>query len=211
MAFERGETEAEAHGHRRSSRTKHTGTLITFLPDADDFHDTTEFQFEQLASAPARTRVPQSGSGDQLPRRAQPKPKPETVPLQATASRSSCASSARTSSSFTRSRSCIDGKRKVNSDGSRKSRTTCSRFVLQYNDRYNDQVLCYTNAIPNPDGGTHSTGFRGALTRAINQYAKSNNLLKDKDPPITGDDVREGLAAVIASSTAIRDSSRRPR
>ena len=70
--------------------------------------------------------------------------------------------------------------------------------MLQYNDSYNDQVLCYTNTIHNPDGGTHLSGFRSALTRAINQYAKSNNLLKEKDPQITGDDVREGLTAVIS-------------
>ena len=70
--------------------------------------------------------------------------------------------------------------------------------VLQYNDTYNDQVMCYTNTIHNPDGGTHLSGFRSALTRAINQFAKANNLLKDKDPQITGDDVREGLAAVIS-------------
>jgi DNA gyrase subunit B len=70
--------------------------------------------------------------------------------------------------------------------------------VLQYNDTYNDQVMCYTNTIHNPDGGTHLSGFRSALTRAINQFAKGNNLLKDKDPQITGDDVREGLAAVIS-------------
>ena len=70
--------------------------------------------------------------------------------------------------------------------------------VLQYNDSYNDQVLCYTNTIHNPDGGTHLSGFRSAVTRAINQYAKSNELLKEKDPQITGDDVREGLTAVIS-------------
>jgi len=70
--------------------------------------------------------------------------------------------------------------------------------VLQYNDSYNDQVLCYTNTVNNPDGGAHLSGFRNALTRSINQYAKSNNLLKEKDPQITGDDVREGLTAVIS-------------
>jgi len=70
--------------------------------------------------------------------------------------------------------------------------------VLQYNDSYNEQVLCYTNTVHNPDGGTHLSGFRSAVTRAINQYAKSNELLKDKDPQITGDDVREGLTAVIS-------------
>jgi len=70
--------------------------------------------------------------------------------------------------------------------------------VLQYNDSYTDQILCFTNTINNPDGGSHLAGFRSALTRAINQYAKSNNLLKEKDPAISGDDVREGLVAVIS-------------
>jgi DNA gyrase subunit B len=71
-------------------------------------------------------------------------------------------------------------------------------IVLQYNDSYIDQILCFTNTINNPDGGSHLMGFRSALTRAINQYAKTNNLLKEKDPTISGDDVREGLVAVIA-------------
>ena len=52
--------------------------------------------------------------------------------------------------------------------------------VLQYNDSYNDQILPFANSIPNPDGGTHLTGFRTALTKAVNQYAKSNNFLKEK-------------------------------
>ncbi|HEY3660941.1 MAG TPA: toprim domain-containing protein, partial [Candidatus Udaeobacter sp.] len=70
--------------------------------------------------------------------------------------------------------------------------------VLQYNDSYNDQILPFANSIPNPDGGTHLTGFRTALTRAINQYARQNSLLKDKDPSLSGDDVREGLIAVLS-------------
>src|SRR5258706_2454185 len=70
--------------------------------------------------------------------------------------------------------------------------------VMQYNDSYTDQILCFANSIPNPDGGTHLTGFRSALTRGINQYAKQNNLLKEKDPPISGDDVREGLVCVLS-------------
>jgi DNA gyrase subunit B len=73
-----------------------------------------------------------------------------------------------------------------------------AEIVVQYVDTYNDQLLCFTNAIPNPDGGTHSSGFRGSLTRAVNQYAKSNNLIKEKDPAISGPDVLEGIAAVIS-------------
>jgi DNA gyrase subunit B len=70
--------------------------------------------------------------------------------------------------------------------------------VMQYTDSYNDQILCFANSIPNPDGGTHLTGFRSALTRAVNQYAKQNELLKEKDPAISGDDVREGLVCVLS-------------
>src|SRR5204862_5032535 len=69
--------------------------------------------------------------------------------------------------------------------------------VLQYNESYNDQILHFANSMSNPDGGTHLTGFRTALTKAVNQYAKSNSLLKDKDPAISGDDVREGLICVL--------------
>ena len=71
-------------------------------------------------------------------------------------------------------------------------------IVFQYNDSISNQILCFTNTITNPDGGTHLAGFRSALTRAINQYGKSNKLFKPKDPSLSGDDVREGLVAVIA-------------
>ncbi len=70
--------------------------------------------------------------------------------------------------------------------------------ALQYNDGFNDQIYAYANSIHNVEGGTHLSGFRTALTRVINNYAKANNLVKDKDPQITGDDVREGLTAVVS-------------
>jgi DNA gyrase subunit B len=69
---------------------------------------------------------------------------------------------------------------------------------LQYTDSYNDQIYAYANSIYNIEGGTHLSGFRTALTRAINSYAKANGLVKEKDPSITGDDAREGLTAVIS-------------
>jgi DNA gyrase subunit B len=69
---------------------------------------------------------------------------------------------------------------------------------MQYNDSYNDQIFAYANSIFNIEGGTHLSGFRSALTRVVNNFARSNNLLKEKDPAITGDDTREGLVAVIS-------------
>ena len=71
-------------------------------------------------------------------------------------------------------------------------------IALQYNDSYTDQIYAYANSIHNIEGGTHLSGFRTALTRVINNYAKANNIVKDKDPAISGDDVREGLTAVIS-------------
>ncbi len=71
-------------------------------------------------------------------------------------------------------------------------------IALQYNDGFNDQIYAYANSIHNIEGGTHLSGFRTALTRVINNYAKANNIIKDKDPSLTGDDVREGLSAVIS-------------
>jgi len=70
--------------------------------------------------------------------------------------------------------------------------------ALQYNDRYDEMVFSYTNLINQPEGGTHLSGFRSALTRVINHYAKSNGLIKDKDAKLNGDDMREGLVAVIS-------------
>lgn len=71
-------------------------------------------------------------------------------------------------------------------------------IALQYNDSYSDQIYAYANSIHNIEGGTHLSGFRTALTRAINNYAKQNSLIKDKDPNLSGDDTREGLTAVIS-------------
>src|SRR4029077_6659067 len=83
-------------------------------------------------------------------------------------------------------------------NGANRKADIIADIVLQYNDSYSAQVLGYTNTVQNPDGGTHIAGFRSALTRAANQYAKQNNLLKEKDPAVTCDDLLEGLVAVIA-------------
>lgn len=69
---------------------------------------------------------------------------------------------------------------------------------LQYNDTLNELVKCYTNNIHNPEGGTHLAGFRAALTKAINNYAAKSELLKGVKEALDGEDVREGLTAVVS-------------
>lgn len=70
-------------------------------------------------------------------------------------------------------------------------------IAAQYTDSFNETIKAFANNVLNPDGGTHLTGFRSALTRVINDYARKNGLLKEKEENLTGEDCREGLTAVI--------------
>ena len=70
--------------------------------------------------------------------------------------------------------------------------------AMQYTTSYNESVFAFTNNISNPEGGTHLAGFRSAITRVINDYAKRFNYLKESDQNLSGDDVREGLTAIIS-------------
>jgi DNA gyrase subunit B len=192
MGFERGKTTKKLEVIGKS---RHTGTLITFKPDAEIFTITTEFKFDLLANRLRELAFLNPG-----------------VEITLTDERSDKAGSG--------SGELLKTERFLYKDGieefvkqlgknkqvvhpkpivlGRQKDEVFVDCVMQYNDSYNDQILCFANSIPNTDGGTHLTGWRTALTRAINQYARANNLLKEKDPAITGDDVREGLVCVLS-------------
>ena len=192
MKFERGKTmkKLEVIG-----QAKGTGTLITFKPDAEIFRETTVFKADTIAQRLRELAFLNSGLEIAFTDERPSTPKTEV---------------------FLYKNGVVEFVKQINTGKTalhpvpvritKELSTTLDdkpmeihvEIVLQYNDTYNDLVLCYTNTIHNPDGGTHLSGFRSALTRAINQFSKANNLLKDKDPQITGDDVREGLAAVIS-------------
>ena len=70
-------------------------------------------------------------------------------------------------------------------------------IAMQYNDSYTENVMAFANNVYNPEGGMHLVGFRSAMTRVINDYARKNGLLKEKEDNLTGDDIREGQTAVI--------------
>jgi len=187
MGFERGKTtqKLEVIGELKNKKT--TGTLITFLPDPTIFTITTEFKFERLASRLRELAFLNPGLEITLADERGELPKKETFLYK------------HGIEEFVRQLG--ENKQVIHPKPVILSRQRDEVFVdvvLQYNDSYNDQILCFANSIANPDGGTHLTGFRSALTKAVNQYAKTNNLVKDKDPTISGDDAREGLTCVLS-------------
>ncbi len=182
MQFARGVTTEKL---KVIGKSKGTGTLITFKPDATIFTITTEFKFEILANRLRELAFLDPGIkitlADERTERTEKFYYREGVEEFV--------------KQLGRNKQILHPKPMVISRQKDEVFVDC---VMQYNDSYNDQILCFANSIPNPDGGTHLTGFRSALTRAINQYARQNELLKEKDPAISGDDVREGLVCVLS-------------
>src|SRR5437763_5924044 len=196
MEFERGKTtkKLEVIG-----KAKATGTLVTFKPDPEIFQETIEFKSDRITQRLRELAFLNSGLEISFLDERVPEAKRETYyykdGIEEFVKQLSKGKQVLHPKTIT-----FNGKRPheyVQNGESRKA-DIIADVVIQYNDSYNAQVLAYTNTVHNPDGGTHQAGFRSALTRAVNQYAKQNNLLKEKDPPVTGDDLLEGLVAVIA-------------
>ena len=187
MSFERGVTKQSLHVIAEVKSKKQTGTLITFMPDSEIFQETIEFKAERIITRLndlAYINAPLSFTFlDERLDNAKPLQIVHPKGVEEFVGR------------LVENKTVVHPK-PIMIKGSRDK--VMVEIGLHYTDTYNEQLLCYTNAVPNPDGGTHSSGFRGSLTRAINQYAKNNSLLKDKDVPITGNDVLEGLAAIVS-------------
>ncbi len=190
MSFSRGKTTQKL---KIIGSTKKTGTMITFMPDPEIFETTREFKYEILAKRlrelaflnpgvniileDTRTNKTETfkfdnGISEYVEYLNQNKNILHEPPIR------------------------IEGDAVVNPETP--DLKTMVEIALQYNDSFNDQIYSYANSIHNIEGGTHLSGFRTALTRVINTYAKANNIIKEKDPNLTGDDVREGLTAVIS-------------
>ena len=69
---------------------------------------------------------------------------------------------------------------------------------MQHNDSYTENIYTFVNNINTPEGGTHLAGFKSALTKTFNDYAKKNKLLKENEPALSGEDIREGITAIIS-------------
>ncbi|MCF7708546.1 MAG: DNA topoisomerase (ATP-hydrolyzing) subunit B [Verrucomicrobia bacterium] len=183
MEFTKGVTSQKL---KTIGKSKHTGTLITFKPDAEIFTITTEFKFELLANRLRELAFLNPGLSIILTDEREEDKREKFL------YRDGIEGFVK---QIGKSKATIHPKPIVVSQQKEEVYVDC---VMQYNESYSDSILCFANSIPNPDGGAHLTGFRTALTRAINQHGRANNLIKEKDPNISGDDVREGLICVLS-------------
>ena len=188
MQFSRGKTTQQL---KIVGTTQKTGTKITFLPDPEIFLTTRDFKYEILAKRLRELAF--LNPGVEILLDDERVNKQETFKFE-NGIEEYIEFLNKSKSPITEHPITFSGK--AAPDGSENEIVV--DVSMQYTDSYNDQIYAYANSIFNIEGGTHLSGFRTALTRAINTYAKANGIVKEKDPSITGDDAREGLTAVIS-------------
>jgi DNA gyrase subunit B len=184
--YERGKPQADLH---RGESTDSHGTTITFLPD-DEIFDELEFDYATLAERLRETAFLTRGL------------KIELVDERAAGQKDT----------FHYEGGIVDFVAHLNENKDPLHRKTVFfenetedgqvEVAMQWNSSYQESIFSFANNINTHEGGSHLSGFRSALTRTLNAYARSKGLLKEKDENLTGDDVREGLTAVISVKLA---------
>lgn len=185
--FERGDIATEL---KKIGDTNQSGTFIKFKPDPEVFTETTAFEFEVLerhfresAFLNAGLRITLSDKRDS-----------ENI-VEKTYCYEGGLSSFVEYLNFSRGLSPMHQK-PIHFSAASEDRAT--EVAMAYNDSYNEIILSFANNVHTVDGGTHETGFKTALTRVFNDYGRKYGILKDADKNLSGDDVREGLTAVIS-------------
>jgi DNA gyrase subunit B len=199
IAFERGATTKPLEVVGELKDKSQTGTKISFFPDTTIFTGGIDFNFDYLSTRLRELAFLNPGIRINLiDERAESKKKKEFFYERGIVE--FVDQLAENKERVHEEPIVLNGKRMVEIDDAGKTvEDDCyADIVMQYTTDYHENILCFANSIPNGDGGTHLSGFRAALTRAVNNYAKANKLLKDKDPAITGDDCREGIIAIIS-------------
>ena len=195
IAFARGKTVRKLEVVGETQNKQVTGTLITFLPDSQIFTITTEFKFEILATRMRELAFLNKGLEIILiDERRDPQRK--EVFLFKGGIQQFVKELGETKQLIPPEPIAISGMREILVDD--KPEVAYVDVVLQYTDSYTEQIQCFANSIPNPDGGMHLEGLKTGLTSALKNYAKANNLVKEKDPEISGEDLREGLVCVLS-------------
>jgi len=195
IAFSRGKTTRKLEVIGEVQNKKHSGTLITFLPDPEIFTITTEFKFDILATRLRELAFLNKGLEIHLTDERTESRRKETF-VYKEGIREYVKELGKTKQLIHSEPIIIGGMREFQVDD--KMEVCYVDIVLQYTDAYSEYIQCFANSIANSDGGMHLEGFKTGLTNAIKNYAKANNLVKEKDPDLTGDDLREGLVGVLS-------------
>src|SRR3712207_5916832 len=177
--FERGEPKGDL---KRGEKVKGTGTTITFLPD-DEVFETLDFDFDTLAERMRETAFLTRGLQIQI------------VDERGAGQRDT----------FLYKGGIVDFVKHLNENKDalhnkpvffdNETADGAVEVAMQWNSSYQESVFSFANNINTIEGGSHLSGFRAALTRTLNAYARGKSLLKEKDPNLSGEDVREGLTA----------------
>jgi DNA gyrase subunit B len=196
IGFERGRTAKPLRvvGPIPAGSAIRTGTKVTFMPDATVFPDTT-FDFATLQNRLRELAFLNPGVTIHLTDErvgADGKPRHETF-------RATDGLKEYVGFLMQGKQAVSDVVHTVRED---KAASLACEVALQYHDGYNETLLSFSNNINNKDGGTHAQGFKLALTRALNGYAKRAGLLRENDPVPTGEDLREGLIAIVSVKLA---------
>jgi DNA gyrase subunit B len=195
IAFARGKTVRKLEVVGETQNKQVTGTLITFLPDAQIFTITTEFKFEILATRLRELAFLNRGLEIALVDERRDPQRKEVFVFKGGIPQF-VKELGETKQLIHPEPIAISGMREIQVDD--KPEVAYVDVVLQYTDSYTEQIQCFANSIPNPDGGMHLEGLKTGLTSALKNYAKANNLVREKDPEITGEDLREGLVCVLS-------------
>ncbi|HET9374641.1 MAG TPA: DNA topoisomerase (ATP-hydrolyzing) subunit B [Chthoniobacterales bacterium] len=195
IAFARGKTVRKLEIVGETQNKQITGTLVTFLPDTQIFTITTEFKFEILATRLRELAFLNKGLEITLVDERRD-PQRKEVFLFKGGIQQFVKELGETKQLIHPDPIAISGMREILVDD--KPEVAYVDVVLQYTDSYTEQIQCFANSIPNPDGGMHLEGLKTGLTSALKNYAKTNNLVKEKDPEISGEDLREGLVCVLS-------------
>jgi DNA gyrase subunit B len=164
-----------------------TGTTVTFLPSLETFHNVTEFNYDTLEHRLRELAFLNSGVRVVLTDQRHADERQEVMTYEGGLS-AFVQYLDRTKHATFEAPIAATGER----DG------VTVEVAMWWNDSYHENVMCFTNNIPQRDGGTHLAGFRGALTRIINKYAEETGVAKREKVSITGDDAREGLTCVLS-------------
>ena len=181
QTYEKGAPKADLKVVDKSDKT---GTEITFYPDESIFKETTEFNYDIIL--------------DRLRHAAYLTKRIRTTLIDQTSGRKYSFYFDGGIQSYVKHLNI--GKEVLDEDIFYVDKTvvdTQVEIALQYTDAYTETIKTFANNVLNPDGGTHLTGFRSALTRVINDYARKQGILKEKEENLTGEDTREGLTAII--------------